>query len=82
MNWEAIGAVGEIVGALGVIVTLAYLATQVRQNTDSMQASSELNLSNRSADWMSMMALNPELSIIHDKAEENPESLAPEERAA
>ncbi len=30
MNWEAIGAVGEILGALAVVGTLAYLATQVR----------------------------------------------------
>ncbi len=26
MNWEAIGAIGEIIGAFGVIVTLIYLA--------------------------------------------------------
>lgn len=32
MNWEALGAVGETVGALGVIATLAYLATQVRSS--------------------------------------------------
>ena len=30
MNWEAIGAVGEILGATAVVVTLAYLAGQVR----------------------------------------------------
>ena len=30
MNWEAIGAIGEIVGAIAVVATLAYLATQVR----------------------------------------------------
>lgn len=35
MNWEAIGAIGELVGALGVILTLAYLAIQIRQNTKS-----------------------------------------------
>jgi hypothetical protein len=35
MNWDAIGAIGEVVGALGVVVTLAYLAIQIRQNTDS-----------------------------------------------
>ena len=29
MNWEAIGAVGEILGALAVIITLIYLARQV-----------------------------------------------------
>jgi hypothetical protein len=33
MNWEAIGALGEVLGALAVLVTLAYLAVQVRQNT-------------------------------------------------
>ena len=30
MNWDAIGAMGEIVGALAVVATLTYLATQVR----------------------------------------------------
>jgi len=33
MNWEAIGAIGEIVGAAAVVVTLAYLAIQVRNST-------------------------------------------------
>ena len=33
MNWEAIGAIGELVGAVGVILTLVYLAYQIRQNT-------------------------------------------------
>lgn len=30
MNWEAIGAVAELLGAAGVIASLAYLAIQVR----------------------------------------------------
>lgn len=30
MNWEAIGAIGEIVGAMAVFITLIYLAVQVR----------------------------------------------------
>ena len=30
MNWEAIGAMGETVGAMLVLITLIYLATQVR----------------------------------------------------
>jgi hypothetical protein len=30
MNWEAIGAVGELLGSLAVFVTLGYLAVQVR----------------------------------------------------
>ena len=39
MNWEAIGAIGEIVGALGVVISLVYLATQIRtQNRESRLA--------------------------------------------
>jgi hypothetical protein len=33
MSWEAIGAVGEILGALAVLITLVYLAIQIRQST-------------------------------------------------
>ncbi len=33
MNWEAIGAIAELLGAIGVILSLAYLAVQIRQNT-------------------------------------------------
>ena len=33
MNWEAIGAVGEIIGAAAVVITLAYLAAQIRHNS-------------------------------------------------
>jgi hypothetical protein len=43
MNWAAIGAIGEIVGAVAVVVTLAYLAIQVRQNTRMMQREAHLD---------------------------------------
>ena len=33
MNWDAIGAVGEIFGAIAVFVSLIYLAVQTRNNT-------------------------------------------------
>lgn len=40
MSWEAAGALGEIIGAIAVLLTLAYLATQVRQNSRSLRAAS------------------------------------------
>ena len=33
MNWEAVGAIAEAFGAIGVIATLVYLSAQVRQNS-------------------------------------------------
>lgn len=41
MNWEAIGAVGEILGAAAVVLTLLYLALQVRQNTLAVTSSTQ-----------------------------------------
>lgn len=37
MNWDAISAVGKLVGAAGVILTLVYLAIQIRQNTAAVK---------------------------------------------
>ena len=31
MNWEAIGSIGEVLGAVAVLVTLLYLAAQIKQ---------------------------------------------------
>ena len=40
MNWDAIAALAELTGAVGVIASLFYLAIQIRQNTRSVRASS------------------------------------------
>ena len=40
MNWEAIGALGEIAGALAVVASLVYLATQIRQSNKHLDLES------------------------------------------
>ena len=40
MNWEALGAVGEVVGAVGVIFSLLYLASQVSDNSRQLRHAS------------------------------------------
>ena len=37
-NWEAIGAIGEILGAIAVVATLAYLAVQIRESRTATAA--------------------------------------------
>jgi len=44
MNISEIGAVGELIGGIGVIVTLLYLAAQIRQNTKQQRFSSSTTL--------------------------------------
>jgi hypothetical protein len=33
MTWDAIGAIAELLGAMGVIASLVYLAGQIRQSS-------------------------------------------------
>jgi hypothetical protein len=45
VNWEAIAAIGELAGAVGVIATLIYVGLQVRQNTSAIKAASIQDIS-------------------------------------
>jgi hypothetical protein len=44
MTIMELGALGEFVGAIAVVATLAYLAIQIRQNTHTMEESKRLAL--------------------------------------
>ena len=43
MNWDAIGAIGEIVGAVAVVASLLYLAVQTRANAKALRANAIWN---------------------------------------
>jgi len=79
MNWDAIGAIGEIVGAAGVVVSLVYLAAQIRnQNRESrLAAMHEISSGFRVA---TSKLLDSGLTGIFVKAIEDFESLTDEER--
>ena len=67
LNWDAIGAIGEIVGAFAVVASLAYLATQIRtQNAESRSAAMH-NISVGFRDSISTFA-DPQLATIMSKA--------------
>ena len=42
MNWEAISAIGQVLGAFGVIASLIYLGTQVRQSNRASAVAGKL----------------------------------------
>jgi len=37
MNWDALGAIGEIIGAAAVLVTLFYLAAQIKMQNRELE---------------------------------------------
>lgn len=79
LNWEALGAIGEIAGALGVIITLAYLAVQIRQNTRASRITAIQTASENSARFSELLASDPELGELLWRGLRDPESLSPAE---
>ncbi len=56
MDWNAIDAISSAIGAVGVIVTIVYLASQIRQNTQSIQGQTEQSLMTLEKEVNSMIA--------------------------
>jgi hypothetical protein len=55
MNWDALGAVGELVGATTVVLTLGYLALQIRQSSKSSRQQSYHDFVTRRSDFFNKM---------------------------
>jgi hypothetical protein len=52
MNWDAVGAIAELVGAIGVVLSLAYLAIQIRQNTRQLSLNAKSMEAAAADAWM------------------------------
>jgi hypothetical protein len=77
---DALGNIGDLVGGVGVIVTLAYLAVQVRQNTRSVRSAAYQAVAGQSIDVASSWATEPSFAPIHTKAALDLSSLDESER--
>ena len=62
---QILGNFGEFLGAIGVVITLAYLALQVRQNTQATQAASHHAITDSLNHGNIAMASDPELTQIY-----------------
>ncbi len=62
MNWEAIGAVGEILGAIVVVFTIGYLAIQVRHAKEAMADQNRLERSRGVREMVLSLVDHPELA--------------------
>ncbi len=87
MNWDAIGAVGEIVGAAGVILSLVYLAAQIKHNTKQVDEAGRSHrletlseVSNHFTSWRAMITTSREVASIWRRGRLGLEGLDDEER--
>lgn len=64
MNWDAVGALAELAGAFGVIVTLGYLALQIRRSNVLAVAESRRFRMQISSPSIMSIAENPDLARV------------------
>ena len=81
MNWEAMAAIAELSGALAVVISLVYLASQVRSGTRTLRTTT------RDSSFVSLMDFNhavmsdPDLAYIFQVGCHDYDALEERERA-
>ena len=75
MNWDAVGSIGEIVGALAVFLTLVYLARQINQNTKAVRATALDSSVSSVLEVRGKIFEDPSLVAIYLKGLKAPEEL-------
>ena len=63
MNWEAIGAIGEIVGAIAVVGSLIYLATQIHVSNLAAKQATMQELMNELTTFLGRINSNRETAL-------------------
>lgn len=64
MDWNAISAIGEILGAVAVVATLLYLSKQIRQNARAVQVAALRDTTAQRNHWSELLASSPDLAEI------------------
>jgi hypothetical protein len=64
VTFEALGNIGEFVGAFGVIASLGYLALQIRQNTNAIKAASHHSINDAFTNYLKLLIENERAADI------------------
>jgi hypothetical protein len=81
MNWDAIGAISEMVGAVAVVISLIYLAIQIRSSTEATRTSTYQSVVSEFGHVNNVMAGSRGLSGLFARAMEEFETLDAEDKA-
>lgn len=71
MPWDAIGAIGEVVGAAAVVITLIYLASQVRQTGRAIVGQTDMDFTRELVAFQARIASDREKIAVWEKAATN-----------
>jgi hypothetical protein len=77
---QDLGSIGEFVGALAVVLSLLYLATQIRQNTAATRASSYEDVAQGMRAFMALIAEDEELAQLYLRGAAKADHLSPSDQ--
>src|SRR3989338_2365683 len=83
MNWEAVSAIGQLLGAVAVVITLVYVSREVRANPQAMVRCTRDSVCRKLMELNHMLAQDDRLAWIFQHGSKDPqwESLSEEARA-
>jgi hypothetical protein len=80
MDWDALGAIAELVGAVGVIASLFYVASQIRRNSSALEAATNQAVSDSTQQRLLAPAQSPDLAAAIANAQGDYDGLTPAPR--
>ncbi len=80
LNWDAIGAIGEVVGAFAVFISLLYLAIQIRNSRRSDQIVAAAGAASAVDEWIGQVVRDKELHDLYRRGLTDYESLSKSEK--
>ena len=80
MNWDAIGAVAELIGASAVFISLIYLATQIKNSKRADQITAATQAAAAVDEWIGQIVRNGELHDLYRRGLTDYESLDRDEK--
>ena len=81
MTLSELGSIGEFISSIAVIISLVYLAVQIRKNTEAERTSTYQSVVSDFGALNVTMASNPDISFLFGNAMETFGDLRPDEKA-
>lgn len=80
MDLQTLANIGEIIGAAAVVLSLIYVAIQIRQNTQAQRTENYSRALDRLAAMQSTLSQDDEVAVIFSKGVTDTSKLTPTER--
>src|SRR6202008_2926926 len=81
MNLNDLANIGQVIGAIAVVVSLIYVALQIRQNTAAVRSATAQSVHEHFAGWYNAFATDASLPEIGVKGLKDYGSLSETEKA-